>query len=228
MQQLGDMRAVRALPSRDFELARANSIIDRARRVETNFQDLTKTVAQKLGARKEDIKFGPIKGSGDMLTKAERKFNGDVAEVKDVLRATITMHRPEDQVEKALTFLKLMEQGKLRCIRGITPYNIKNTFEDSSYNGFKMLKANFVIAGFDATEIQLCLPSNEKEVEKSHDAYAIQRACDHAFETGFSSHSGIQSGRMSPEEQAELSRALDKMRRRAGAARELHNDRAFS
>lgn len=228
MQHLGDMQALRANPSRDFELVRAGSIIERARRVEANFHDLTKTIAQKLGARGEDIKFGPIKGAGDMLTKAERKFGGDVAAVKDVLRSTIIMHRPEDQIEKAVTFLKLMETGKLKCIRGVTPYNIKNTFDDLSYNGFKMLKANFVLEGFDATEIQLCLPSNEKEVEKSHEAYAIQRACDHAFKTGFSTHSGIQSGRMSPEEQAELSRALDKMRRRAGAARELHNDRAFS
>lgn len=228
MQHLGAVSTPHVTTSRDFDLIRAGAIVEHAIRMTPLFHQVTKIVAAKLGARKEDIKFGPVKNAGDMVCKAERKYDGKIDAIKDVLRATITLHRPEEQIAKANTLLQAMKEGKLRCIGGITPYNIKDTFNDDAYNGFKTLKANFALPGFDATEIQLCLPSNDKEVEKSHDAYARQRAFDHAFETGFSTHSGIQSGRMSPEEQADLTRVLDKMRRRAGAARELHNDRAFS
>ncbi len=223
MQQFGAITNGLEDDKRGTTLQEARDLVAKAALIEPFFQDFVKTIANKLNVRSEDIKFGSIKTAGNIANKAIHEKNGDIRQVKDILRATIEVSKI-DQISKAENLLALMDQGALRCLTDIkvNKDSIKNTFNDASFDGFKMLKANFSIQGFSATEIQLSLPCDSKEMKRSHAAYEIKRACDHAF----GSFEKL-SSRLTEQEKADLSLYLDKKGRRAGKEREKHNQLAL-
>lgn len=222
MQQLGALTDTAGDNSYEATLHKARSLVAQAQQIEPFFQDFVRTIANKLNIHGDDIKFGTIKAPNTIANKALYEKDGNIDEVKDILRATIEISRPE-QIAKAENLLSLMKKGALRCISDIKPNpdSIKNTFNDASFNGFGMLKANFEMQGFHATEIQLRMPCDSKELERSHAAYQVKRACEHAF-NNFENW----SSRLTHEEVGQLALYMKKKERRASKERERHNQLA--
>ncbi len=222
MQQLGALKDTVEDTGYEATLQKAQLLVAKAQQIEPFFQDFVRTIANKLNVHRDDIKFGSIKTASTIANKALYEKDGKIDEVKDILRATIEIKKPE-QIAKAENLLSLMERGALRCISDIKPNpdSIKNTFNDASFNGFGMLKANFEMQGFHATEIQIRMPCDSKELERSHAAYQVKRACEHAF-----NNFDTWSSRLTHEEVGQLALYMKKKERRAGKEREKHNQLA--
>lgn len=217
VQHSGALRHIIHDNPHEAMLREASVLVEKAKAIDPLFQNFARAVAHRIGVHKDRLTFGPIKTTHGIVNKALYEKDGDIGQVRDILRATIEVDKIR-QIEKAANFLKLMVEGTLQCIAGVTPYKVKNTFNDAGFDQYGMLKTNFAIQGFHSTEIQLCLPRDQKDMERSHTAYGVKRACDYAL-----NDFNRLSPRVTEEEKALLSLHLMKRSLRAARERKRYN-----
>lgn len=199
--------------------------IEKAAQKNAEFEWLVKTLAYKLGIAKDKIIIAAPKAPGTIACKADRKFGGDIHQVLDDHRATVILEKPE-QVDKVMEMLRKAKDNELVCIAGkVKVDKLKNTFGDSAYEGFETVKANFFLDDVP-TEIQFRYPCNEKALKESHFHYERQRAVELGLQS-FGERASVQSGKLSPEAQAEMLVALHRVGARAERKRNDANNRAF-
>jgi len=186
------------------------------------FEQLVHTVARKLNIPSTSIKIAPPKTPGTIATKADRKYNGNISKVLDDQRATIELENKND-LDNVLRLLEKAMNKEIPCFEHVEVKSLKNTFNDSSYNGLKVVKANFILDDVP-TEIMFRYPCNETALHESHGHYEKQRA----IEGGISSLFGPKTNStLSLEDRVALYPSLQKARKRHARKRGDANNKAF-
>lgn len=98
----------------------ADKLIEMAKAASPSFIETIQNVAKAVNGtavfptNKETNTFDPVKGKKRILEKAENDYGGKVAEVKDMLRATIQTESMEDARIAAQSFIAQMGERVLR------------------------------------------------------------------------------------------------------------------
>lgn len=108
------------------------------------FESSVREAAAAIGA---NVVIGPVKKPHRVLAKANADYGGDVASVRDVLRATVVVDTPEDAV-RALDVLR----------RRFDAERVKDRFAQPTDLGYRDALVNVRLPGGLVAEVQINIP----------------------------------------------------------------------
>ncbi len=167
-----------------------------------DFKSTVKELARKIGVHGRDsIVFGDQKNVGNILKKANADYDGDMRQVRDVLRATIYVD-DVTQVIKACT--SLFSDDRFVCG--------KDQFRKPSGHGVRNAIGIWRINGDDEqpfhAEIQIVHSGMRDTYDKTHAAYEKKRGIERRFDEGDIDQRSMEALAQTFAQQAKLQRAV--------------------
>jgi len=173
------------------QLCDATELVEKAKEALPKFVEICKDIARKLGLR--EVGVGPIKTACAAITKAEKKYHGDVSKVTDFCRGFLV-------AKDVSTLLAIIELTLSSCGDDVKRIKLSTLRQGDNAleGGYRDCKINIVVDGH-ICEIQLHL-ENYWKVAKV-DGYQVYKKCleestTNSFNDPFRSLIGLNDGQL--------------------------------